>query len=70
MLGKRDVFFPEARAFVPTGIFASKDLDVGAVVSGPALIHDPMTTIAIGPSQIAHIDGYGNTIIETNERLS
>ncbi len=62
-VGTRDVFF-DGQGFVSTPIFEGALLEPGNVVSGPAVIHEPDTTIVVYPGQEAMLDQYETYVIE------
>jgi len=47
-------------------IYERLELPEGAVITGPALLEQPDTTIFIDPGLEGRVDGFGNLIIETN----
>lgn len=63
LMGERRVFFNEERGFVPTRVYRGLDLIAGTILTGPAIIEYPGTTVVIGPLQRGRIDEYLNTII-------
>jgi N-methylhydantoinase A len=58
--GKREVYFEEPRSFVPTDIYDFAKMKPGMVVSGPAVIETPVTTIVVNPKDRATIDEFRN----------
>ncbi|VVT26799.1 N-methylhydantoinase A [Rhizobium sp. EC-SD404] len=63
--GVRSVYL--AGAWHETAIFRRLELPVGAVVSGPAILEQPDTTILIEPGLKGTVDRFGNVIIEREE---
>lgn len=61
--GQRDVYDPASDQFMPTDIYLSGDLATGNLISGPAIIEYPTTTVVIISNQIAEIDALHNIII-------
>lgn len=47
-----------------TKIYARLELPVGTVISGPAIMEQPDTTVLIEPGLEGRIDDFGNTVIE------
>lgn len=45
------------------GVFERLDLEVGAVIKGPALLEQPDTTIFVDPGLQASVDRFGNLVI-------
>jgi N-methylhydantoinase A len=44
--------------------YTREELPVGAQVSGPAVIREPLSTIFVCPGQLATVGGYGELSIE------
>lgn len=63
--GVRSVYL--AGAWHETAIFRRLELPVDAVVSGPAILEQPDTTILIEPGLKGTVDRFGNVIIEREE---
>lgn len=59
----REAIFENGKT-VSAGIYRRGDLPVDARVGGPAIIEQLDSTIVIGPTDAAHIDRFGNLIIE------
>ena len=59
--GTRSAFFDQH--FVETAIYDYTRLGPGAVVSGPAIIEAPLTTIVVPPAYRGAVDKYHNVII-------
>ncbi len=47
-----------------TAIYDRLTLPVGTVISGPAILEQPDTTVLIEPGLVGRVDDFGNTIIE------
>ncbi|ADZ72249.1 hydantoinase/oxoprolinase family protein [Polymorphum gilvum] len=45
------------------GVYERLDLEVGAVIAGPALLEQPDTTIFVDPGLTARVDAFGNLVI-------
>ncbi len=45
------------------GVYERLDLEVGAVIEGPALLEQPDTTIFVDPGLVARVDRFGNLVI-------
>jgi N-methylhydantoinase A len=58
--GARDAFFEKAGKQMKTDIFDYVRLKAGNVVSGPAIIEGPTTTIIVPPDQKATVDEFRN----------
>jgi N-methylhydantoinase A len=63
---KRDVYFEEARAFTPTGIYDFQRLSPGMTLTGPAVIETPVTTIVANPGDRATVDEFHNVRLFIN----
>ena len=63
-IAEREIFVEKSQEFATADIYDFSKLQSGHVLSGPAVIHTPVTTIVIQESQRATIDEYMNTIIE------
>ena len=61
--GGRDVYWPQAGAWLATSIFAGADLAPGDELVGPALAELRHTTITIPPGHVGRIDEFGNCVI-------
>jgi N-methylhydantoinase A len=64
---KRDVFFSEYKDFVSTNVYDNERLQAGNVISGPAVIETPITSIVIAPDQTGKVDEYLNVIITSKK---
>ncbi|MGD9765240.1 MAG: hypothetical protein AB7V27_16195 [Candidatus Binatia bacterium] len=56
-MGTRPVQF-DGQGFVYTRIYDGPSVRAGNLISGPAIIEDPATTIVIYPGQEAMLDHY------------
>lgn len=61
--GKRQVYFEEYGKFAATVVYDFDQLSVGAVVSGPAVIETPVTTIVVNPKDRAVADELRNVVV-------
>jgi N-methylhydantoinase A len=64
-LGTRQVHF--GGIWRDTAIYDRLTLPVGTVITGPAILTQPDTTVLIEPNLQGRIDRFGNTIIEPRE---
>ena len=60
---QREIYFEEYDSYQLTPIFKRNDLNVGAEISGPAVVQEMDSTIIVRPKQQASVDEYGNMII-------
>jgi N-methylhydantoinase A len=63
-VGDRDIFVPARKAMVRAPVYDFRRLEAGNVVSGPAIIQTPITTIAVQDRQTARIDDFRNVVLE------
>ena len=64
IIGQREVWFPEARDFVPTPIYSRDALLPGNAFAGPAIVEQMDTTTVVPPSMNARVDAWLNLILE------
>jgi N-methylhydantoinase A len=64
IIGEREVWFPEAGAFVATPIYARERLKPGNTFTGPAIVEQMDTTTVVLPGMTARVDAYLNLILE------
>jgi N-methylhydantoinase A len=64
LLGKRKMFVSASNGMADGSIYNFEKLVPGNIVSGPAVIHTPITTIVLQAGQVGKVDGYKNVIIE------
>ena len=64
-LGTRQVHF--GGIWRDTAIYDRLTLPVGTVITGPAILTQPDTTVLIEPNLQGRVDRFGNTIIEPRE---
>jgi N-methylhydantoinase A len=60
---RRDVYFEEPGAFVPTDIYPGRDLLPGMKIVGPAVIEEATTSIVVGSQDICVVDAFDNFMI-------
>jgi N-methylhydantoinase A len=63
-LGRRPIFVDAKDAMVPADIYDFTRLVPGNLIEGPAVIHTPITTIALQAEQTARMDALRNILIE------
>ena len=64
VLGEREVVFDHHR--MRTKIIARDMLKSGNRIEGPAVVVEYSSTLVIPPFALAHVDGYGNIVMEIN----
>ncbi|TFL14576.1 hydantoinase/oxoprolinase family protein [Pusillimonas caeni] len=64
LIGKRDIFVERADGLAPADIYDFEKLAPGNRLTGPAVVHTPITTIVLQAGQKAGIDQYRNVIVE------
>ena len=64
IIGKREVWFPEAGAFVATPIYGRDMLKPGNAFTGPAIVEQMDATTVVLPGMHARVDPYLNLILE------
>jgi N-methylhydantoinase A len=62
-MADRPIFVNAANAMRAAGIYDFAKLTPGNVVTGPAVIHTPITTIVLQSGQVGSVDQYRNVII-------
>ena len=62
--GTRQVYFAESGGYVDCAIYDRYKLGVGALVQGPAIVEEFDSTTVIHPAYGAHVDKYGNLLIQ------
>src|SRR4029450_8351423 len=60
----RAVYWAEVGDFDTTPVYWGEQLLPGNLISGPAIIQVPDTTIVVHPGQTARLDPYGNVLID------
>jgi N-methylhydantoinase A len=64
IVGEREVWFPEASAFVRTPIYSRDALKPGNRLTGPGIVEQMDTTTVVLPGMHAYVDPYLNLILE------
>jgi N-methylhydantoinase A len=64
IMGEREVWFPEAGAFVQTPIYSRDALQPGNRFAGPAIVEQMDTTTVVPPGMTARVDPWLNLILE------
>ena len=64
---RRPVFLNVERGFEDTAIYDYDQLRAGHVLSGPAVIEVPTTTVTVPAGREARVDDYGNITIDLDE---
>jgi N-methylhydantoinase A len=64
IIGKRDVWLPEAGGFVTCPIYDRAALQAGNRITGPAIIEQMDSTTVVLPDMIARVEPYLNLILE------
>jgi N-methylhydantoinase A len=64
LLGKRSVYFERLGGFAETPVYDGERIKPGNVIMGPAVIHEPGTTIVVCDGQEAMLDQYETYVIE------
>ena len=62
--GRRPIFVESAGTLVASDIYDFELLKPGHEITGPAVVHTPITTIVLQDKQIGHLDEYRNMVIE------
>lgn len=63
-VGVRQVYFERLGGFVETPVYDGSRVEPGNVIVGPAVIHEPGTTIVVCDGQEAMLDQYETYVIE------
>jgi N-methylhydantoinase A len=63
-MGERNIFIAAKKGTGPASIYDFTKLRPGNAIKGPAVIHTPITTIAIQDRQTARMDEFRNIVIE------
>jgi N-methylhydantoinase A len=61
--GRRPVFLEVGRGFVDTPIYDYAALRAGHVITGPAVVEVPTTTVVVPDGRTGTVDGLGNLTI-------
>jgi N-methylhydantoinase A len=60
---ERQVYFDEAAGWTTAKIYQGRDLRPGAIVIGPAVVHEATTSVVVGPGDVCSVDTLGNFLI-------
>ena len=63
-VGRRQIFVEADGGFGAADIYDFNRLAPGNVLTGPAVIHTPITTVVLQAHQIGRVDPYRNVLIE------
>jgi N-methylhydantoinase A len=58
--GERQVFFETIGGFAPTPLYAFERMTPGMTLRGPAVLESDVTTIVVGPEDVATVDEFYN----------
>jgi N-methylhydantoinase A len=64
IIGKRDVWLPEAGGFVPCPVYDRDRLQAGNRIAGPAIVEQMDATTVILPGMTGTVEPYMNLILE------
>lgn len=64
VIGKREVWFPEAGGFITTPVYSRTALKPGMTFSGPAIVEQMDTTTMVPPQATVRVDAFENLILE------
>jgi len=62
--GERPIYLPEEQSFVAVPVYDRYRLAPGAAFSGPAVIEERESTVILGPTALAQVDGLLSLIVE------
>jgi N-methylhydantoinase A len=65
IIGKRDVWLPEANGMVSCPIYDRPKLDAGNRIVGPAIVEQMDATTVVLPGMVAHVEPYLNLVLES-----
>jgi N-methylhydantoinase A len=66
----REVYWPDANAFIVTPIYLGERLRPGNKVRGPAIIELGITTAVVHPGQNCNVDSFGNLVLRFTQSSS
>jgi N-methylhydantoinase A len=69
-VGRREVYFSEAKAWITTPVLDRAGLPAGTVIVGPAVIEEMSSTLAIAPGRQAVVDRMGNLIVDVGRKAN
>ncbi|MHB8620524.1 MAG: hydantoinase/oxoprolinase family protein, partial [Chloroflexota bacterium] len=61
---RRDCYFPENKAYLPTRVYDRYRLFPGAIIEGPAIVEEKESTTVLPPRAKATVDEYANLIVD------
>jgi N-methylhydantoinase A len=64
LIGRRDVWLPEADGFAPTAVYDRERLQCGNRIRGPAIVEQMDATTLVLPGMVAAVDPYLNLMLE------
>ncbi|EWY41005.1 methylhydantoinase [Skermanella stibiiresistens SB22] len=64
IIGKRDVWLPEANGMVSCPVYDRAKLDAGNRITGPAIVEQMDATTVVLPGMVAHVEPYLNLVLE------
>ncbi len=64
MIGRRDVWLPEAGGLVACPVYDREKLEAGNRISGPAIVEQMDTTTVILPGMVGRVEPYLNLLLE------
>lgn len=62
--GRRTVFLPLAGREAQLSVYDAENLDPGAVITGPAVMEHPLTTVQVPESWTLRVDEWGNYLLD------
>jgi N-methylhydantoinase A len=69
-IGSRDIFWLDQGEIVETPIYLGDKLEAGYVVSGPAVVEYPETTVVVHPYATGTVDNTGSFVIDLEGELA
>jgi N-methylhydantoinase A len=63
----RDIWWPEAKALVPTPVYDGEQLERGNTLAGPAIVETRDTTVVVHPQMRLELDALGNFCLDFPE---
>ena len=64
MVGKREAYFKDLGGMVDTPIYRGNKLAPGNIITAPAIIEEPTTTIVVPSKSKATVTKWGNYLLE------
>ncbi len=64
VIGKREMWLPEAGGFVSCPVYAREKLDAGNRIAGPAIVEQMDATTIVLPGMVARVEPYLNLVLE------